>query len=86
MSDLTSDRPPPRYSVQMEVAGPLAMFARPDTGGTPTSYRAPTWSAANGLFESIAFLANAAAWFSRQQRGVGISSRWNGVPRLPGGS
>jgi CRISPR-associated protein Cas5d len=46
----------------MEVAGPLAMFARPDTGGTPTSYPAPTWSAAKGLFESIAFLADGAAW------------------------
>jgi len=47
----------------MEVAGPLAMFARPDTGGTPTSYPVPTWSAAKGLFESIAFLADGTAWF-----------------------
>ena len=38
------------------------MFARPDTGGTPTSYPAPTWSAAKGIFESIAFLADGAAW------------------------
>lgn len=38
------------------------MFTRPDTGGTPTSYPAPTWSAAKGLFESIAFFANGAAW------------------------
>jgi CRISPR-associated protein Cas5d len=38
------------------------MFARPDTGGTPTSYPVPTWSAAKGLFESIAFLADGAAW------------------------
>lgn len=35
-----------RYTVEFEVAGPLAMFARPDTGGTPTSYPLPTWSAA----------------------------------------
>lgn len=51
-----------RYTVAFEVAGPLAMFTRPDTGGTPTSYPAPTWSAAKGLFESIAFFADGAAW------------------------
>ena len=34
-----------KYAVQLEVEGPLAMFARPDTGGTPTSYPVPTWSA-----------------------------------------
>src|SRR3954471_6782291 len=50
------------YEVTLEVAGPLAMFARPDTGGTPTSYPVPTWSAAKGLFESIAFFADGAAW------------------------
>jgi CRISPR-associated protein Cas5d len=51
-----------KYEVTLEVAGPLAMFARPDTGGTPTSYPVPTWSAAKGLFESIAFFADEAAW------------------------
>src|SRR3954470_18483457 len=51
-----------RYTVQIEVAGPLAMFARPDTGGTPTSYPAPTWSAAKGILESIAFLSSGEAW------------------------
>ncbi len=50
------------YEVKFEVAGPAAMFARPDTGGTPTSYPAPTWSAAKGLFESIAFFLDGAAW------------------------
>ncbi len=50
------------YDVAFEVAGPAAMFARPDTGGTPTSYPAPTWSAAKGLFESIAFFSDGAAW------------------------
>lgn len=50
------------YQVRFEVAGPAAMFARPDTGGTPTSYPVPTWSAAKGLFESIAFFADGAAW------------------------
>lgn len=51
------------YSVEIEVSGPLAMFARPDTGASPTSYPAPTWSAAKGLLESIAFLSSGEAWF-----------------------
>ncbi len=51
-----------QYAVQLEVAGPGAIFSRPDTGGTPTSYPAPTWSSAKGLFESIAFFADGAAW------------------------
>lgn len=54
--------PSQSYSVSLEVAGPLAMFARPDTGGTPTSYPLPTWSAAKGLFESIAFFFDGSAW------------------------
>jgi len=49
------------YTVQMEVEGPFAMFTRPDTGGTPTSYPVPTWSACKGIFESIAFLAHGEA-------------------------
>ncbi|MGQ0642517.1 MAG: CRISPR-associated protein Cas5 [Gemmatimonadaceae bacterium] len=51
-----------RYTVELEVAGPLALFARPDTGSTPTSYPVPTWSAAKGVFESIAFLRDGSAW------------------------
>ncbi len=51
-----------KYEVAFEVAGPLAMFTRPDTGGTPTSYPIPTWSAAKGMFESIAFLSDGSAW------------------------
>lgn len=54
--------PEARYPVRLEVAGPLAMFARPDTGGTPTSYPVPTWSACKGIFESIAMLASGDAW------------------------
>lgn len=50
------------YPVEIEVAGPLAMFTRPDTGGTPTSYPAPTWSAAKAIFESVAMLKSGAAW------------------------
>jgi len=51
-----------KYTVQFEVAGPVAMFTRPDSGGTPTSYPIPTWSAAKGLFESVAFFVDGAAW------------------------
>jgi CRISPR-associated protein Cas5d len=53
------------YCVEMEVAGAAAMFARPDTGGTPTSYAVPTWLAAKGLLASIAFLSDGAAWICR---------------------
>lgn len=54
----------PRYSVCLEVSGPLAMFARPDTGAAPTSYPAPTWSAAKGILESIAFFSDGDAWLN----------------------
>lgn len=52
------------YVVELEVAGPVAMFARPDTGGTPTSYPIPTWSAAKGIFEAISFLSDGRAWIN----------------------
>ncbi|WP_448560059.1 CRISPR-associated protein Cas5 [Tistrella mobilis] len=55
---------PMRYPVVMEVAGPLAMFARPDTGLAPTSYPAPTSTACKGMFEAIAMFADGRAWFS----------------------
>jgi CRISPR-associated protein Cas5d len=41
------------YPVEMEIAGPAAMFSRPDTGSAFVSYPAPTYSAAKGMFESI---------------------------------
>lgn len=50
------------YSIEIEVQGPLALFSRPDTGGAPTSFPIPTWSAAKGIFESIARLASGDAW------------------------
>lgn len=50
------------YEISMEIEGPFAMWSRPDTGSTPTSYPIPTWSAAKGIFESIAFLFDGAAW------------------------
>jgi CRISPR-associated protein Cas5d len=41
------------YKIQMEIAGPTAMWTRPDTGDCPVSYPAPTYSAIKGIFESI---------------------------------
>jgi CRISPR-associated protein Cas5d len=41
------------YSVQLEIAGPAEMFARPDTGSTPVSYPVPTFSASKGIFEAV---------------------------------
>jgi CRISPR-associated Cas5-like protein len=42
-----------KYEVAFEIAGPAAMFTRPDTGSTPISYPVPTFSAAKGMFEAV---------------------------------
>jgi len=47
------------YPVSFEIAGPAAMFTRPDTGSTPISYPVPTFSAAKGMFEAVAWLPHA---------------------------
>lgn len=47
------------YEVKFEIAGPAAMFTRPDTGATPISYPAPTYSAVKGMFEAIARVKSA---------------------------
>ncbi len=41
------------YYIQMEIAGDTAMWTRPDTGDSPVSYPAPTYSAVKAIFESI---------------------------------
>lgn len=41
------------YIVQIEIAGDTAMWTRPDTGDSPVSYPAPTYSAIKAIFESI---------------------------------
>ncbi len=51
-----------KYEISMEISGPFAMWSRPDTGATPTSYPVPTWSAVKGIFESIAFFNDGKAW------------------------
>lgn len=44
-----------RYPITLEIAGPTAMWTRPDSGDCPVSYPAPTYSAVKGIFESILF-------------------------------
>ena len=51
-----------KYEISMEISGPFAMWSRPDTGATPTSYPVPTWSAVKGIFESVAFFNDGKAW------------------------
>ena len=48
-----------KYEVAFEVAGPAAMFTRPDTGSIPISYPVPTLSASKGMFEAVAWLPHA---------------------------
>jgi CRISPR-associated protein Cas5d len=38
----------------MEIAGPTAIFTRPDSGASFVSYPAPTYSAVKGMFECAA--------------------------------
>ena len=82
------------YPIDLEVSGPLAMFARPDTGGSPTSYPAPTWSAAKGLLKSMAFFVDGKAWLHPTQVEDFCSESWfagrvrspiNATPRTMGG-
>jgi CRISPR-associated protein Cas5d len=41
------------YKISLEIAGPTAIWTRPDTGDSPGTYPAPTRSAAKGVFEAI---------------------------------
>ncbi len=43
----------PKYQISLEIAGPTAIWTRPDTGDSPGTYPAPTRSAAKGIFEAI---------------------------------
>jgi CRISPR-associated protein Cas5d len=54
------------YPVALEIEGPAAIFARPDSGATFVSYPGPTFSAAKGLFECVAY------WKTAYIRPVGI--------------
>lgn len=41
------------YQVKLEISGPTALWARPDTLPNPVSYSAPTFSAVKGIFEAV---------------------------------
>jgi len=41
------------YTLRLEISGPIALWARPDTMPNPVSYVAPTFSAVKGIFEAI---------------------------------
>lgn len=47
------------YTISLEIAGPTAMWTRPDTGDAPVSYVAPTYSSAKGILESVCWLKSA---------------------------
>ncbi|GAA4447939.1 CRISPR-associated protein Cas5 [Novipirellula rosea] len=47
------------YPISLEIAGPSAMWTRPNTGDAPVSYLALTYSAAKGIFESVCWLKSA---------------------------
>src|SRR5438552_894 len=46
------------YPIALEIAGPAAMFTRPDTGATPISYPVPSYSAAKAMFEAVLWRSN----------------------------
>jgi len=43
-----------KYETQFEIAGPAAIFVRPDSGASFVSYPVPTYSAIKGMFECVA--------------------------------
>jgi len=47
------------YMVQFEIAGPVAIFTRPDCGAAFVSYPPPTHSAVKGMFECVAWFKSA---------------------------
>jgi CRISPR-associated protein Cas5d len=42
------------YPVSVEIAGPAALFVRPDSGASFVTYPAPTFSAVQGILDCIA--------------------------------
>jgi CRISPR-associated protein Cas5d len=54
-----------KYELSLEVSGPTALWTRPDSGDTPSSYPAPTRSAVKGIFESVLWLQSAEVFPTR---------------------
>lgn len=48
-----------KYRVQFEIAGPAAIFTRPDSGSGFVSYPVPTYSALRGMFDCVAYWKSA---------------------------
>jgi CRISPR-associated protein Cas5d len=48
-----------QYTVSFEIAGPAAIFTRPDSGSGFVSYPVPTYSALRGMFDCVAFWKSA---------------------------
>lgn len=47
------------YPISFEIAGPAAIFTRPDSGASFVSYPAPTYSALRGMFDCVALWKSA---------------------------
>jgi len=47
------------YPASFEIAGPAAIFTRPDSGAAFVSYPVPTYSALRGMFDCVAFWKSA---------------------------
>ena len=47
------------YPISFEIAGPAAIFVRPDSGSVPVTYPAPTRSALKGMAECIVYSKDA---------------------------
>ena len=54
-----------KYEVSFEIAGPAAVFSRPDSGAGFVSYPVPTYSAVKGMFDCVARWSSA---FIKPQR------------------
>ncbi len=53
--EMSSGRKPlsKSYALELEISGPVALWARPDTMPNPVSYVAPTYSAVKGILEAV---------------------------------
>lgn len=66
------------HPIRLEISGPTALCARPDTLRNPLSCAAPTSSAAKGIFEAILRRkARPASWACRLRR---VSLSWRAAP------
>ena len=77
------------YPLQMEIAGNTAIWTRPDTGDSPCSYPAPTYSAVKALFESVLWGPDVLVEPVKAERSAAegqIRQRWEQLSALCDGS